>query len=72
MHQEQSLVRVYNFRVFSGHVESPTLVSYKATLPAIARMDGEALAGSAQEVSVSDLDPQGCYRRVNTGWGALD
>jgi hypothetical protein len=72
MVQEQSHVRVYNFRVFSGHVESPTVVSYKATLPAIARMEGEALPGSEQEVPVSDLDPQGCYRRVNTGWGALD
>jgi len=42
MVQEQSQVRVYNFRVFSGHIESPRLVGYKATLPAIARMEGNA------------------------------
>jgi len=69
-------VTVYNFRVFDAHAHSDAhgmrLAACKATRETIAsRFAGEVLEGTAQDVLPSELDAQGCYRRLATGWGAL-
>ena len=65
-------VTVYNFRVFDAHAHEMRLATCKAPLEVIASMfGGEPLEGTAHEVAVSELDDQGCYRRIATGWGEL-
>ncbi len=65
-------VKVYSFRVRDQHVESPRVETYKATRKAILAAGGEPLEGTEQDVPASALDPDGHYKRVNTGWGNLD
>jgi hypothetical protein len=69
---EPSRVTVYSFCLYGSHVESPHVPGFKATAQAIERMGGEALRGTAQDVPDDTVDDSGCYRRVNTGWGAPD
>jgi hypothetical protein len=69
---EQHSVTVHSFCLYGSHVESPHVPGYKATAQAIERMGGEPLPGTAQQVPDEVLDDAGCYRRINTGWGALD
>ncbi len=69
---EPSRVTVYSFRLYGAQIESPHVPGYKATLQTIERLGGEALRGTAQEVPDDAIDEGGCYRRINTGWGALD
>jgi hypothetical protein len=71
MVSEQRSITVYSFRLYGCQVESPHVPGYKATVQAIERMGGEALRGTAQNVPDEALDDNGCYRRINTGWGAL-
>jgi hypothetical protein len=72
MLHEQTTVIVYNFHLLSSHVERPELASFKATAEVIHALGGMPLPGTAQEVPADALDAQGRYRRLNTGWGALD
>jgi hypothetical protein len=70
--REPQTVKVYSFRVRDQHVESPRVETYKATRKAILEAGGEPLEGTEQEVPAAALDPEGHYKRVNTGWGTLD
>jgi hypothetical protein len=72
LNRDARTVKVYSFRVRDQHVESPRVENYKATRKAIIAAGGEPLEGTEQEVPASALDPEGHYRRVNTGWGGLD
>jgi hypothetical protein len=69
---DETLITVYDFRLIQPPIENPQLPGYKATLAAIRELGGVALAGTAQQVPASDVDDEGRYRRLNTGWGALD
>jgi len=69
--QDQDVVKVYAFRVFGNHVESPRLASFKATRETIQRLGGELVAGTEEGVARTQLDGEGRYRRIATGWGEL-
>ena len=69
---ELQTVVVYSFRVAGYNLESGQVAGYKATREAIDRIaDGEILESTAEEVEAGELDPQGRYRRIPTGWGHL-
>jgi len=69
--QDQGIVKVYAFRVYGSHVESPRLANFKATRETIQRLQGELVAGTEEDVARSELDGDGRYRRIATGWGEL-
>lgn len=70
---EETQVTVFNFRLLDSGYESASLSSFKATREAILTVfGGDPVAGTAQRVQASDLDSAGRYRRIPTGWGALD
>jgi hypothetical protein len=69
--QDQDVVKVYAFRVAGSHVESPRLVNFKASMETIRRLEGEVMPGTEEAVARSELDGDGRYRRVATGWGEV-
>lgn len=69
----QQSVTVYSFRVFELEPEAYHIARFKAPRDLIVeRFRGEVLEGTGEDVDASELDAQGRYRRVATGWGALD
>jgi len=70
--QDQGIVKVYAFRVYGSQVESPRLANFKATRETIRRLQGELVAGTEEDVAHSELDSDGRYRRIATGWGELE
>ncbi len=65
-------VTVYAFRVLDPSAEFPRIAGFKAPREAIERRyGGEVLEGTAEQVSAHELDREGRYRRVATGWGEL-
>jgi hypothetical protein len=70
--EQRETVKVYSFQVFDIHASGFRIAKHKATREAIgSRFGGEVLEGTAQEVSPAELDEQGRFRRVATGWGEL-
>jgi hypothetical protein len=69
---DQDVVKVYAFRVFGSHVESPRLANFKATRETIRRLEGDLVPGTEEVVARSELDDDGRYRRIATGWGGLN
>jgi len=66
-------VTVFGFKTFDADTREMQLVNCKATPEAIASFRlAELVAGTGEEVPLQALDAQGCYRRVATGWAALD
>ena len=66
-------VTVYAFQVFDAAVESYRIMPFKAPGDLVAsRFGGDVLEGTHEEVPQSALDAQGRFRRIPTGWGALD
>lgn len=73
MQQIADTVTVYNFRVFEVDAENYQVAPFKAPRHLIAeRYRGDVLEGTGEEVGADELDEQGRYRRIATGWGALD
>lgn len=73
MQQIADTVPVYSFRVFELDAEAYHVASFKAPRHVIAeRFHGDVLEGTGVEVDADELDEYGRYRRVATGWGALD
>jgi hypothetical protein len=70
--QEAASVVVYSLRVYPAHIENPEVAGFKAPLDIIKALGGDPIAGTAQSVLRSELDHQGRYRRIATGWGELD
>jgi hypothetical protein len=68
-------VTVYSFTIVDLHqldAQAMRLSSYKATRESIrARRGAEVLEGTGQKVSRAELDEEGRYRRMATGWGEL-
>jgi hypothetical protein len=65
-------VTVYSFRVFDSSFEVSHVEPFKATRQAIERLSGaQVLDGTAEDVDSEELDSDGHWRRVPTGWGAL-
>ncbi|MBL0726203.1 hypothetical protein [Piscinibacter sp. HJYY11] len=68
----QQTATVYSFKSYTRAEDGPELSTFKATRRAIAfTFLGEVVEGTAEQVELSALDPQGAYRRVATGWGEL-
>jgi hypothetical protein len=70
--QQEPTVTVYNFRVQRARPEELDMAPFKAPRETIRALGGEPLAGTAEDVPRDQLDEQGRYRRIATGWGALD
>lgn len=67
------IVTVYNFSQFEVGSDTPVVSGFKAQRQAIARIfKGQVLEGTAEEVPESELDQDGRFRRVATGWGSLN
>lgn len=69
---EPGEVLVYAFQAYDMRTGDHETALFKAPLPWIERTGGKALQGTAEAVPREALDAQGRYRRVATGWGALD
>lgn len=70
--EQQDSVKVFNFRAFDADANEMRIVKFKATREAIVtRFDGEVLEGTDHHVAPGELDDQGRYRRIATGWGEL-
>lgn len=66
-------VTVYAFRLPEPTAECPSIAAFKAPRDDIEqRYGGEVLEGTAESVPVDELDADGRYRRIATGWGELD
>ena len=70
--EQSDKVIVYSFRIFDPRSKSMRVAAYKGTREAVAlHLGGEVLEGTEHEVSRSEIDEHGSYRRVATGWGEL-
>ncbi|MDP1902462.1 MAG: hypothetical protein Q8K96_18735 [Rubrivivax sp.] len=66
-------ITVYSFYMFEHGFESARVSPCKATRQAI--LDtflGDPIESTAEAVEPEALDARGCYRRLPTGWGALN
>lgn len=71
--ENRDTVKVYCFRVFDPALCAMRLAAFKASRKTItSHLGGEVLEGTEQDVSTDELDEQGRYRRIATGWGALN
>lgn len=71
--QDAQTVTVYNFLVLDSGYETAPFSAFKASRQAIKEtFGGDPLEGTAETVSKADLDAQGRYRRLATGWGELN
>jgi len=70
--EHRELVKVYSFRVFDEGNRDWRIAPHKAPRDVVVeRFGGEVLEGTAHEVAPDELDGQGRYRRLATGWGDL-
>lgn len=66
------LVTVYNFSQFQIGSDAPVVSGFKAQRQAITKVfKGQVLEGTGEEVLEAELDHDGRFRRVATGWGSL-
>jgi hypothetical protein len=67
-----SKVTVYNYWVINGSSSRSEMSTAKATLEKIRDDLGTApVMGTGHEVDKAELDTEGFFRRVPTGWAAL-
>jgi hypothetical protein len=67
------LVTVFNFSQFDVGSDAPVVSGFKAQRQVITKVfKGQVLEGTAEEVPESELDQEGRYRRIATGWGSLN
>ena len=65
-------VTVYNFQLLDQGIEMPRQTNFKATREQIAALhNAKILEGTGEQVPKSELDSQGRFRRIATGWGEL-
>jgi hypothetical protein len=63
-------VTVYSYRILDHGVEMARQARFKATRERIAASaQAQILEGTAEDVPESELDAQGRYCRIATGWG---
>lgn len=65
-------VLVYAFEVCESTSEDLQVALFKAPLGVIEQLGGRPLPGTVEAVPEEALDDQRRYRRVATGWGALN
>jgi hypothetical protein len=71
MRHAPDAVTVYAFEAYDASLLEFAHAPYKATLETIKRLGGRVLLGTDEEVSASELNSRGEWRRVATGWGDL-
>ena len=65
-------VTVYNYLTFDSGQKSRIQSPFKAPRDRIeTALKGKVLEGTAETVLASQLDKEGRYRRIATGWGDL-
>jgi hypothetical protein len=71
--EASKIVTVYNFSQFEIGSDAPIVSGFKAQRQTIAKVfKGQVLEGTGEKVPESELDQDGRFRRVATGWGSLD
>lgn len=69
---KEAVVTVYSFRVQRFPPELASHANFKATRELILhKFKGDVLEGTGEEVLVAELDAEGRFRRIATGWGEL-
>jgi hypothetical protein len=69
---DQEQVTVYNFWTQGSTAESRIVSTSKAPLDLIKNvLKAQVVEGTGHQVSRSELDAEGLFRRVATGWGEL-
>jgi hypothetical protein len=70
MRSSEQKITVFSFHTLDSGFESPAVSPFKATREAIANVyQGDVIEGTGQQVDADELDAQGRYRRLATGWG---
>lgn len=65
-------VTVYAFHIADAHPEESRIAPYKATRAVIERQyRAQVIEGTAEQVDPAELDADGHFRRLPTGWGAF-
>jgi hypothetical protein len=73
MNIQPSVVTVYNFRILDSGYESAPVSTFKATRQAIQEVfGGDPIDATEERVGFEELDAEGRYRRIATGWGELN
>ena len=63
---------VYAYQVFDFQSKTMEVATYKASRQTIVQVfGGEVLEGTAEDVPSAELDAQGRWHRIATGWGEL-
>ena len=62
---------VYAYEEFHPATASFRLARHKAPRHLIERIGARLIEGTGEEVAVGELDANGRFRRVATGWGEL-
>jgi hypothetical protein len=66
------IVTVYNFQLVDDGIEAARMATFKASREQIGTIpSARVLEGTGEDVPLSELDAQGRYRRIATGWGEL-
>ena len=69
---EYETVTFYGVLVIERTRESPTVSAFKVSRELILQeFKGQVLERTGQEVSITELDAEGRYRRIATGWGKV-
>lgn len=73
MNTQPAEVTVYNFRILDSGFESAPVSTFKATRQAILDVfGGDPIDCTEEQVGLDELDADGRYRRLATGWGELN
>ena len=73
MNTHTAEVTVYNFRILDSGFESAPVSTFKATRQAILDVfGGDPIDCTEEQVGLDELDADGRYRRLATGWGELN
>ena len=71
--KHRETVRVYSFRVFDLNAGEMRIAKFKAQRETIvSQFAGHVLELTGEDVAPGELDEQGRYRRIATGWGSLN
>jgi hypothetical protein len=66
-------VTVYSFRMLDRGYESAAVSPFKALwFDILGVFGGDPIESTAETVGADELDEQGRFRRLPTGWGALN
>jgi hypothetical protein len=70
--QEPDEVTVYSFEHYDPATRAFVHAAAKAPRSLVLQLGGRILEGTAQHVKRHELDRRGLYRRIATGWGAVN